>query len=84
VQILPALSKRALRLRQRHAHVQRVVLRTVGRRPPGAAGGLQSGSPGEKLALGSNPIAQLAPSPEDRLVRYLCVSLAIFGRGGDE
>ena len=83
-QILSALSKPTLGLRQRHAHQQRVVFRTVGGSLPGSASRFEPCFPGEKLALRGNPIAQLAPSPEDRLVRHLGVCLLSLGCCRDE
>src|SRR5262245_43521058 len=37
-----------------------------------------SGSPGEKLALRRNPIAELMPAPEDGLMRHFSIGFAAF------
>ena len=79
-----ALRKPALRLCQACAHQQRVVLRAIRRCLPRAASGFEPGFPGEKLALGGNPFAQLVPAPEDRLMRHLGIGLPALGCCRDE
>ena len=75
-QFLGALSVLALRLCQRHAHEQRIVLRRIRRGLPGTARGFEPAAPCQKLALGGDPFAQLVPAPEDRLMRHFRVGLA--------
>src|SRR5262245_24868681 len=50
----------------------------------GASSGFEPASPGQELALRSDPVAQLLPTTEDRLVRDLGVDLAGLGRGNDQ
>src|SRR5262249_15654797 len=83
-QILTALRTPVLGLCETCTHQERVTFRGIGCAFPRAAGGFQPCFPGQEFALGSNPIAQLAPSPEDRLMRQLGVGLPALGCYGDE
>src|SRR5208337_1820383 len=51
---------------------------------PSAAVRLQAAVPGQELALGGDPLSELVPATENRLVRHLGVGLARLGRDGDE
>jgi len=78
-QILTALRTPALGLCQPCAHQERIAFRTVGCILPPAAGGFEPSFPRQEFALGSNPTVQLAPSPEDHLMRSLGVGLPALG-----
>ena len=66
------------------AHEQGVVAGVRGGGLPGAPRTLEAAPPAQELALGGDPLAQLAPALEDRFVGDLRIGLALFGRGGDE
>ena len=83
-QVLRPASEPLLRLGQRQAHEQGVVAGMCRRCLPGPARALQTAAPGEELALGGDPLAELAPALEDRLMGDLGIGLAAFRRGGDE
>jgi hypothetical protein len=68
---------------RKRAPAQQIPLIT-GIRLPSAPCRFESALPRQEHALGSNPIAQLAPSPEDRLMRHLGVGFPALGCCRDE
>src|SRR5215470_10565534 len=72
-QIITALRTPVLGLCQVCAHQERIAFGSAGCVLPRAAGGFEPSFPSQESALGRNPITQLAPSPEDRLMRHLGV-----------
>src|SRR5262245_31919317 len=78
-QILAALRTPALGLCQACAHQECTAFRTVGCILPPAAGGFEPSFPSQEFVLGSNPISQLAPSPQDDLMRHLGVIIPGVG-----
>ena len=84
-QVLGAFGQPTLRLRQRQAHEQGVIARTRRGLFPTPPRSLKLALPDQEFALGGDPLTQLVPAPEDRLVRYLGVCLAAFrSRGHDQ
>src|SRR5215217_4547530 len=83
VDLVGSLPKPDLRLCERETHQHCLTLCAVRCREPSATRGFEPGSPGEKLALGSDPVAQLLPAAEHRLMRHFDIRFPTLGRCRD-